>query len=373
MVANIHAGPVIATQLMREAQQKEAVKPVDEGAAQMADADRVEDTNPAALQWKLAGMADDMASVATQFRNRREFENKNAVSGDGFDKVLEDEADAKAEKLVEVLAAQGGSLDALLAHARGLFPDDSDLYLVLKELLRRKQLSQLQRTRLEGLLSSVMQQADPKMLKGGIHCALKARLFGAALGLKATLLRQTYRRFLEGGRLPLEDYQDWIVSYGYKMRHIVLNFVEESLSTDIRAEDPSCSHLEFGNLLAHMHALKMLRTADYEFIKRLMSRRLVTAYEDEEADWLLLLCALIRQDLPSADLLTEMMEAARLSTHAQRSVWLNAVRSACKHLPQELLDQRGGPASFVTVLATIDQLIDTSYAAEMLEQRGIKE
>lgn len=373
MVANIHAGHIIAVQLSRETRQKEAVRPAGDDVAQPSAADIAADETPAALQWKLAAMAEEMASVAAQFRNRRELEKKDAVSGDSFDQVLEEEAHAKAERLVEVLASQGGSLDELLAHARSKFPDDSDLYLVLKELLKRKDLTKIQRVRVESLLEKVVHQADPKMLRAGIHCARKALLFGAALGLKATLLRQTYRRFLEGDRLPLEDYQDWIISYGYKARHTVLDFVEESLTTDIRSEDPSCGLLEFGHLLGHMHALKMLRTSDSEFIKSLMSRHLITAHEDEEADWLLLLCALIRQDLPPADLLEELMDAGRLSTHAQRSIWLNAVRSACKRLPHELFAQNGSATSYDATLTALDQLIDSSYAAELLEQRQIKD
>lgn len=49
-----------------------------------------------------------------------------------------------------------------MARARGFFPDDSDLYLVLKELLKRKELSRIQRTRLESLLAQVSKTADKK-------------------------------------------------------------------------------------------------------------------------------------------------------------------------------------------------------------------
>lgn len=375
MVASIHgSGAIVAARVLAETRQKESVKAASDGMAQATDIDNADDATPAALQQKLADMADDMASVATQFRNRREFEKKGAASGEGFERVLDEEAAPKAQKLVEVLAVQNLSMDVLLAQARSLFPDDSDLFLVLKELLKRKRLANIQRHRLEGLLETVTRQANPKMLKGGINCALKARLFGAALGLQASLLRQTYRRFLESERKALDEYEDWIASYGYKVRHLVLEFIEESLGTDIRAEDPSCDHLEFSYLLAHMRKLHLLRTADREFVMSLLAKKLAPHYEQEEADWLLLLCGLVGQQVPAGQLLPQALGACLLSTHAQRSTWLNAVRSAYKRLPPELFAMPGessarSEAATAEVMAVFDQLIDHSYAAELLEQR----
>ncbi|PRC93857.1 type III secretion system gatekeeper subunit SctW [Solimicrobium silvestre] len=378
MATSITGGSaIVAARVLADIRQKESVKVADDGMAQSAD---VDDGTPAALQQKLVDMADDMASVATQFRNRRDLENKGAASSDGFERVLDDEAAPKAQKLVEVLAVQNLTMDTLLAQARSLFPDDSDLYLVLKELLKRRQLSALQRKRLEGLLDTVSREADPKKLKGGINCALKARLFGATLSLKASLLRQTYRRFLESDRMPLEDYEDWIASYGYKVRHIVLEFVEESLGTDIRAEDPSCNHLEFSYLLAHMRKLQVLRGADREFVLSLLEKKLTPLYGEEEADWLLLLCSLVRRETPAASLLPQALDATLLSSYTQRSTWLNAVRSAWKRLPPELFELPGGAsggcpeaaaAVCAEVLAVFDQLIDYNYAAELQEQRRL--
>lgn len=378
MVANIHGAgsAIVAARVLAETRQKESVRAASDGMAQADNVENPDDSTPAALQQKLADMADDMASVATQFRNRREFEKKGA-SSEGFERILDEEAAPKAQKLVEVLAVQNLSMDALLAQARSLFPDDSDLFLVLRELLKRKRLANIQRRRLESLLETVTRQANPKMLKGGINCALKARLFGAALGLQASLLRQTYRRFLESERKPLDDYEDWIASYGYKVRHLVLEFVEESLGTDIRAEDPSCDHLEFSYLLAHMRKLHLLRTADREFVMSLLARKLTPSYAQEEADWLLLLCGLVGRRMPADQLLQQALGACLLPTHAERSTWLNAVRSAYKRLPPELFATTGesgadaatNTANTAEVIAVFDQLIDHSYAAELLEQR----
>eukprot|EP01042_Synura_sphagnicola_P018251 gene18251-23075_t len=214
------------------------------------------------------------------------------------------------------------------------------------------------------------------MLKGGVNCALKARLFSKPLEVKAALLRQTYRRFLESDGSAIDEYEAWIASYGYKLRHLVLDFVEESLGIDIRSENPSCDHLEFSYLLAHMRRLHLLRSADRDFVFALLGNNLVPSYADEEADWLLLLFALLQRQSSPRSLLQGMLGACLLPTHVQRSIWLNAVRRAYKRLPSALLersaesDDEKNNKEIDEIVVMLDQLIDESYAAEMIEMRG---
>jgi len=383
MVASIHGGGsamIMAARLQAETRQKESVKAASDSISSQPLSDASDDATPAALQQKLVEMADDMASVASQFRNRRELEKKTSSATENFDHVLEQDAVPKSQKLLEITKVAQLSIDNLLAQARSLFADESDLFLVLRELLKRKQVSQTQRRHLEALLEKVTQEADPKMLKAGIHCALKARLFGAPLGLEAKFLRQTYRRYLESGRSPIADYEGWISSYGYQSRHFIVDFIEESLGIDIRSEDPSCDHLEFSYLLAHMKKVHILRTADREFVGALLNRRLVPAYKEEEADWLLLFFGLTSRSIAAGQLLREMLGASLLATHSQRSAWINAIRSAYKRLPIKLLmdfpepldDEEIDQVIEETIVA-MDKLIDQSYAAEMLEIRRFSE
>lgn len=375
MVANVHGGSVIvAARLLNEMRHKEEVKAASDTQAAPDDGEIADTDTPAALQQKLADMADDMASVATQFRNRRELEKKEAGSAEGLERVLDEEAGPKAQKLVAVTAVQDLAIDTLLVRARSLFPDDSDLVVVLRELLRRRQLEAIQRRRIEKLLETVVDQADPKRLKAGVNCAIKARLFGAALGFEAQLLRQTYRRFLCSDGRAIDDYQEWISSYGYRVRHQVLAFVEESLGCDIRAEDPSCSHVEFGYLLEQVRKLRLLRSADREFVGGLMERRLVPPREEEEADWLLLLCALVERDIVPEEVVREALDACLLLTHAQRSTWLDGVRSACKRLPTEIFLHPGEAPDQAEIIRddiqhAFARLLDHSYAAELAQQR----
>ncbi|MEB0084898.1 type III secretion system gatekeeper subunit SctW [Glaciimonas sp. Gout2] len=205
MAINPTSGTAISTLFQAQTRQKESIKSASEGIPQQPEFENVDEQTPAALQQKLTDMADDMASVAAQFRNRRELEQKGNLLSESFERVLDDDVVPKAKKLIEVLSVKNSDIDILMERARALFLDDSDLYLVLKELLKRKELSQVQRTRLEALLAKMEEKADLKMLKAGINCALKARLFGAKLALKASFLRQTYRRFLEGNNRPVGD------------------------------------------------------------------------------------------------------------------------------------------------------------------------
>ncbi len=93
----------------------------------------------------------------------------------------------------------------------------------------------------------------------------------------------------------VEIYSDWIASYGYQRRLVVLDFIEGSLLTDIDANDASCSRLEFGQLLRRLTQLKMLRSADLLFVSTLLSYSFTKAFNAEESSWLLLMLSLLQQ------------------------------------------------------------------------------
>ncbi|MCM5119084.1 YopN family type III secretion system gatekeeper subunit, partial [Escherichia coli] len=80
--------------------------------------------------------------------------------------------------------------------AKKLFPDESDLVVVLRAILRKKQISENVRLNAEALLRKVNQETTKKFINSGINSALKAKLFGQALSLNPKLLRASYRQFL---------------------------------------------------------------------------------------------------------------------------------------------------------------------------------
>jgi type III secretion protein W len=327
----------------------------------------VDESGTAAAAQRFVQISDEMSAALTQFRGRRHFELKSESLTENFEKVLEDDTAAKAQKVFSLARVSDRSISWLLQMARSLFPDDSDLALVLRELLRRKKLDASTRQRLETLLETVVTQGSPKRMKAGINAALKARLFGAAIAARAGFLRETYRDFLESDDSPVNCYEDWIALYGASQRMHVLAFIEAALLTDISAQDPSCSRLEFGLLLARLTQLKRLRSAEGVFIERLLGDQLICRHNAQETDWLVfLLGVLTYPDELDQLLLGALGESVVLSLHRERSALLQVVRQASLQLPCELFCDEEAPQRLAQQFS---HLADIAFAHERIERR----
>ncbi|PXX53980.1 type III secretion protein W [Pseudomonas sp. LAMO17WK12:I10] len=297
-----------------------------------------EDDSPAAVVQRFVENSDEMSAVLrSQFRRRGDFGSRFEGQAESFERVLAEELIPNVTKIQALVAQSERSIEWLLQQARALFPDDSDLVLVLRELLRRKELPQAARQRLENLLQQVVDQAPAKRLKAGINCALKAKMFGKALNLRATLMRDTYRSFLETDGSAVESYEDWISIYGYKHRGSVLQFIEMALLTDIDSLDPSCSREEFGQLLSRLAMLKRLRSADNTFMQRVLQVGVIKQHNSNEPDWLVFLLGLLQYP----DDLESMLEGVfgnqmHLMASRDCAELLQFLRLSCLSLPVEL-------------------------------------
>ncbi|AJY10495.1 type III secretion system gatekeeper subunit SctW [Burkholderia dolosa] len=373
-----HVGS-IQTRMLTEARHKDARQAASERSP-TPDIDELEnpdDLSPAALHQRVADLASHMGSIMTQFHRRRDFERKRSGESDGLDRVLDEEVEPKAEKLFQIVTTQRPSAIGLFQQAMKLFPDESDLYAVLKQLLKRKQLTRAQRSLLQSVLEEVEQRANPKALKGGFNCALKARLFGKRLQIRPALLRLTYRNFLECDGAVLDQYEAWIGTYGHEHRHAVMRFVGESLSTDIHASDPSCSVVEFGYLIGHVKKLQRLQAADEQFVAALLSRALLAgagapAQHDvgEEELWLLMLCSFLRAEHSVGAIVANIVwhRAERLSNR-ERSILIEALRRAYRALPDDLfVEQRDADE----VKNEFDRMMDVAYQDELRMIRSEK-
>jgi type III secretion protein W len=339
---------------------------VDPGPQAVEDAG--DDASPAGALQRFVQSSDEMSAALTQFRNRRNFEVNTETLAGGFEKILDDDAVPKAKQILALAKSGDRSVEWLLQMARGMFPDDSDLVLVLRELLRQKQLPEAARQRLEKILQTVIDQAPPKRLKAGINSALKSRLFGKTLGLRATLMRETYRSFLEAEEGPVECYADWVSLYGQQHRATVLAFIEAALLTDIDAQDPSCSRSEFGELLSKLTQLKQLRSADESFIKTLLLDELIRRHDREESDLLVFLFGLLRYPDELDQLLHGTFgETVLLITHGERSRVLQVMRKACLALPAELFPDL---EALQRLAESFTQLADIAFAHETIERRA---
>ncbi|WP_412530526.1 type III secretion system gatekeeper subunit SctW [Burkholderia lata] len=373
-----HVGSV-QTRMMTEARRKDARQAASERSP-TPDIDELEnqdDLSPAALHQKLADLASHMGSIATQFQRRRDFERKRNGESDSFDRVLDEEAEPKAEKLFQIVTTQRPSVIQLFQQAQKLFPDESDLFEVLRQLLKRKQLTRSQRNLLKGVLQEVEQRANPKALKAGFNSALKAKLFGKRLQIRPALLRQTYRNFLECDGAVLDQYEAWIGTYGHEHRHAVMQFVGDSLSTDIHASDPSCSVVEFGYLIGHVKKLQRLQAADEQFVSELLSRAMLAgagapAEHDvgEEQLWLLMLCSFLRAEDGVGTIVANTVwhRAERLSNR-DRSILIEELRRAYRAIPDDLfVEQRDADE----VKSEFDRMMDVAYEDELRMIRSDK-
>lgn len=327
-----------------------------------------DDASPAAAVSRFVQNSDEMAAaLRSQFRRRGEVADKLETLGDNFERVLEEDVLPKAMQVLAIARQTSRTLEWALQQARQQFPDASDLVLVLSELLRQRQMPVAARQRLEAMLQAVLHQAPPKRLKAGINCALKARLFGRKLALKAGMMRETYRAFLESDDDPVGCYEDWIALYGAHHRADVLGFIEAALLTDIDAQDPSCSRAEFGQLLMRLGQLKRLRSADSLFVLGLCNHSLVKRHNPEESAWLLFLLGVLRHPDALSPLLHEALGAAvLLSTHQQRSSVLQVVRQACLALPHELFADE---SSLQRLAEQFTRLATLAFDQEAIERR----
>lgn len=90
-------------------------------------------------QNQLADIADDMSMVATMFSQRYgKMLDKKAERGQDTLYIAEEGADKKLDKIMMQFKKSGKSLQELMQFLRKMFPDESDLVMVLRELLRKK-------------------------------------------------------------------------------------------------------------------------------------------------------------------------------------------------------------------------------------------
>jgi type III secretion protein W len=297
--------------------------------------------------------AEEMSQLRSMFASRRDFEKKRGVADESFDQVLESDAAEKVDRVV----ALAELAEALLRFAMEMFPDDSDLVLVLRELVRRKKVAEAAQAKLEAALEQAEAHADPKALKAGINVALKARLFGARLAANPQNLRQNYRQFLNSMELAGAQYQSWVTEYGVDRRVLVVDFIESALFTDMHALDPSCTRREFGNLMGGLRQLRMLRTCDLQFVRSLRA-----AWQMEDGLSLMLLLEVLQQPYALQEVLLERLgEDARQAVKRARSVLMQALLRNFNAVPAELFaldDARD------FVLEQLAELADKAYRIE---------
>jgi|GEM_PF-3219107 len=214
----------------------------------------------------MINLADDLSAVAAQLRRRNDVEKRSPNSSDPFDRILEEDAEPKVEHLLFISYASEITPHELLLQARSMFPDDSDLILVLREIIKRRKVRNEPTDVLEEVMQQVWAETNEKHCKAGLNVGLKAQMFASKMAVTAWALRDTYREFLESGDGEISQYEQWVEQFGTVRRYLVAQFIETALLHDIQSHDPSCSRAEFGALLGHLVNFKKLLASDKAFM-----------------------------------------------------------------------------------------------------------
>lgn len=84
--------------------------------------------------------------------------------------------------------------------AKKLFPDESDLVVVLRAILRKKQISENVRLNAEALLRKVNQETTKKFINSGINSALKAKVIWPGIVIKSKITKGKLSTIFNGRR-----------------------------------------------------------------------------------------------------------------------------------------------------------------------------
>ncbi|WP_223672855.1 type III secretion system gatekeeper subunit SctW [Proteus terrae] len=193
-------------------------------------------------QNQLIEISDDMSMVATLFSQRfGQRLEKKANRGKNTLYIAEEGADKKLDKVMMLFRKSGRSLQELLQYLRKMFPDESDLVMVLRELLRKKKLGAQLDAGIENEINNLLEGENGKQIRAGINIALQAKAFAKLLSLDASTLRNLYRSYINLDLEPIYFFQMWIEEYDLKQCTIILNFLTQSLICDMQSLMPSCS------------------------------------------------------------------------------------------------------------------------------------
>ncbi|HHN6585313.1 TPA: type III secretion system gatekeeper subunit SctW [Escherichia coli] len=276
---------------------------------------------------------DEMSSALSQFYGRilQEKFNKNLTKYS--DKILDEKNVKKVNEILRSPKISELNVSELLFEFQRRYADISDLVLLLRGLIKDKRLDDELKEKLKEVLEIIEKDADPKELKAGINCALKAKIFGKHLSLRPSLLRAAYRQFITSTESSVDFYENLISTFGYKKRRSILEFLEDSLLIDIASQDPSSSTLEFGYLVGRLKMMRQIKSAENIFIEKLMNNKLFRDNGIDESNLLSLILSVMRFPEYTNGFITEIVGEKK---ELIRSGFYSSIYSAIKELPENI-------------------------------------
>lgn len=224
------------------------------------------------LQQELNDAAEEMADVLSLSSRRfSKIAKKNDNSdNDGAPTILEDNVDGKFNYLVKQIPRLRNVND-ILSFARSMFPNDSDLVIVLRELLHSRRLSTLQKEKVKEVINDLDKFGDRQKIQSGINIGKIAKKFSGEQDgrrISPADLRNAYLLFLELNHIPATYiFQGWIEEYGVSNRKRLLTFTLSALVADMKANEPGIHFSEFGPLSSKLSDARILHSLDESVIK----------------------------------------------------------------------------------------------------------
>lgn len=339
---SIDSSGVVFSKIRKETTNQEQANKINE----QRELDQIvaEEDTPASEQWKYLQSTDEMAAALTQFNNRRSIESKKVGKDSifsSFDAILEEEIQDKTEKIFSMAKSNDVNFAYLLLFSKQMFPDVSDLVLVLREMIKDESLDELLKNELELLLSEVELENGIKVINSGINCALKAKLFGKKIRLSPKFLRVTYREFLFSDDSANDIYEQWITNYGIEKRKLVIEFIQESLLCDISAMDPSCSRIEFGNLLNKINKIHEIKSIETLFITEITKEKYIKDCFPKEDLWIYLILSIIKSPSSIDSIISELFsnEIAKMRS-TQKMQLFSSIYRAIKSIAVSMFDKQ---------------------------------
>lgn len=282
-------------------------------------------------------MSDDLAILKTSLRRRRDGEGDSVSSEAWIDHVLEDQAEEKYIELKSVLSQSQGGMSLFRSMLSQLFPDPSDAAAVLRAFLLDEEIAGDVRTELERLLAELLGGQDARAARAGMNIAVKARLSAGRMRVSAKRLRAAYRDFLERELAITSLYELWIEQYGFDYRFNVVDFIESALAADMYALDPSCSRIEFGQLLQSSRSLATLRSSDNTILKHCWLESIMTRIAVEPADLIRSIFDIVRNGGGLPALLLNAWSSGKFAWNIEeKSQLAQGLRRAMKAIPHDL-------------------------------------
>lgn len=348
-----HLPPVLPVQ------RTSATAPREEGRA------RVPSKSSGSMHQQLS-MSDDLSAlVATLARRRADGRGSPDPDASAWaDRVLEDDAPGRFAQLRVVVAGLVSPED-IRAALLGSFPDPSDAVLVLRMLADELGVEDGRRDLLLRLADALLEES-PRNIRAGINAAAESRAFARRSRRRrprlARELRQTYRHFLASDVHATFHYEEWFTDYGFDDRHLVLDFLENAVGADMYSLDPSCSRLEFGNVLRRVRELCTLRSADGILLQQAWDPEIMPGLQVEKETLLRSLFKVVRNGGSMRPLFDGAFAHARLVLdNNSKGRLVRRVTGALRALPRELWENE---EYLIEAIAGLDQLADRLHRTE---------